>query len=213
MRRLAVHISPEVKFLSWWKFFKENQLEMLYTKHLRNREFGDIAEPFREVLLKESYPAWAEVQTELLNYWRLVLRLLSTHGFWVPRTERIGSSLSLHTARPYMDRSVIEAFSTIPPALKVSREETKVLLRQMCIKYDLLPREVVYQRKVGYACPIELWLIGELKEFVEQTIADGCDELRGILDPKAMTHVATHGTPHQKYAILMLILWHKRFFH
>jgi asparagine synthase (glutamine-hydrolysing) len=214
VRSLAVRISPDVKFLSWWSFFNEKQLELLYAKNLRNREFGDIAGPFREVLLKESYPAWAEVQTELVNYCRMILRMMGTGGFWIPRTERIGSTLSLHTARPYLDRSVIEASSKIPPALKVSGEgETKLLLRQTCMKYELLPREIVYQRKVGYACPIEPWLVGELKEFVEQTIADGCDELRGILDPNAMTHVALHGTPHQKYAILMLILWHKRFFH
>jgi len=214
VRDCATRISPEVKLLEWWRFFKEDQLQELYEENLSNRKLGDIAGPVREAVLKLYYPAWADFQTQHTNYVRWMLRMIETQGFWIPRTERIASSMSLHTARPYMNRSVIETYSKIPPTLKFGRAgETKWMLRAMCLRYGLLPRDVIYQRKVAYACPIEQWLTGELKEYVEQTIIEGTNELRGLLRPDSMIHVARRGTPHQKYALLMLILWHKHFIH
>src|SRR5882724_6073716 len=71
---------------------------------------------------------------------------------------------SLEARSPFLDHKVIEFAASLPESLKMRRFETKSLLKKVAAR--LVPKEVVYRRKMGFGVPVGNWFRGEMKDFV-----------------------------------------------
>src|SRR5688500_18593860 len=95
------------------------------------------------------------------------------------------------------------------------RFETKSLLKKVASR--LVPREVVYRRKMGFGVPIGKWIRGEMKEFVGDALLSPTALGRGIVKAGAIEkYVNEHTTgkrdhSFQIWTLLMLELWFRRF--
>jgi len=69
---------------------------------------------------------------------------------------------------PFLDRRVAEFVFGVAPSLKSPRGVAKRLLVQAMS--DLLPREILYRRKMGFMFPWDLWLRQALRPRIEQTL-------------------------------------------
>ncbi len=80
---------------------------------------------------------------------------------------------SLEARSPFLDHKVIEFAASLPENIKMRRYETKSLLKKVAAR--LVPREVVYRRKMGFGVPVGKWFRGEMKDFVRDAsaFADG----------------------------------------
>ena len=89
---------------------------------------------------------------------------------------------SLEARSPFLDHKVIEFAASLPENLKMQGFETKSLLKKVAAR--LVPREVVYRRKMGFGVPIGNWFRGEMKDFVRDVLLSEKSLKRGIVKPR-----------------------------
>jgi len=122
---------------------------------------------------------------------------------------------SLEARAPFLDHKVIEFAASLPESLKMHRFETKSLLKKVAAR--LVPKEVVYRRKMGFGVPVGKWFRGEMKEFVREVLLSEKALGRGVIRPDMMQkYVAEHTNGERDHAfqvwtLLMLELWFQRF--
>jgi asparagine synthase (glutamine-hydrolysing) len=75
---------------------------------------------------------------------------------------------SLEVREPLMDHHLIEWLATLPSSFKVRGQEGKYLLKKAM--EPLLPDEVLYRPKMGFAVPLARWFRGPLKERVRDAL-------------------------------------------
>ena len=122
---------------------------------------------------------------------------------------------SLEARSPFLDHKVIEFAASLPESLKMQRFETKSLLKKVAAR--LVPREVIYRRKMGFGVPIGKWFRGEMRDFVRDSLTSPTALGRGIVRRESVErYVNEHingerDHSSQLWTLLMLELWFRRF--
>jgi asparagine synthase (glutamine-hydrolysing) len=122
---------------------------------------------------------------------------------------------SLEARSPFLDHHVIEFAASLPESLKMNRFRTKSLLKKIAAR--LVPREVIYRRKMGFGVPVGHWLRGEMKDFLRDVLLSDKALNRGIIrGEKIREYVEEHidgkfDHSFQVWTLLMLELWFQRF--
>jgi asparagine synthase (glutamine-hydrolysing) len=79
-------------------------------------------------------------------------------------------AFGLEARCPFTDYRLVEWAMRLPLHYKIRRGETKYLLKKLLCRH--LPREQVYQPKMGFGVPIANWLRGPLKDWSQSLIYD-----------------------------------------
>lgn len=122
---------------------------------------------------------------------------------------------SLEARSPFLDHRLIEFAASLPESLKMNKLRTKSLLKKVAAR--LVPREVVYRRKMGFGVPVGRWFRGEMKDFVRGVLLSERSLKRGIIKPEMMRKYVDEHTESQFdhafqiWTLLMLELWFQRF--
>jgi asparagine synthase (glutamine-hydrolysing) len=129
-------------------------------------------------------------------------------------TDRMSMAASLETRVPLLDHRLVELSLTIPSQFKINTTETKMILKES-IK-DLLPKEILYRPKWGFAAPYKTWtLTNAMQELINQTI-EGHLVSDGILDRKGVQEFLGNKEMIIKYStwvwpIIALELWYSNY--
>jgi asparagine synthase (glutamine-hydrolysing) len=102
-------------------------------------------------------------------------------------TDAMSMAHSLEVRVPFLDHSLVEFVVRLPQSLKQRRGAGKALLAAALS--DLLPREIVRQRKRTFTLPWEKWLRGPLREPVAAGLVNLTPTLAAALDPAAVRRV------------------------
>jgi len=122
---------------------------------------------------------------------------------------------SLEARSPFLDHKLIEFAASLPESIKMRGNETKSLLKKVASR--LVPREVIYRRKMGFGVPIGHWLRGEMKTFLKDVLLSEKCRNRGVLRPDSVQRYVsehlegTHDHSSRLWSLLMLELWFTRF--
>jgi asparagine synthase (glutamine-hydrolysing) len=122
---------------------------------------------------------------------------------------------SLEARSPFLDHNVIEFAASLPEKIKARTFETKSFLKRIAAR--LVPREVIYRRKMGFGVPIGKWFRGEMKDFVREALLSEKSLTRGIvrremIEKYVREHIeAERDHSYQLWTLLMLELWFQRF--
>ena len=145
-------------------------------------------------------------------YWELHY-FLTDHN--LNYTDKLGMATGVEIRVPFLDKELV-AFSTkIPPDLKLKGTTTKYLLKKVMERY--LPKEVIYRSKTGFGVPLRLWLLHELKPFMEERLSKKALAEVGFWDEKKVWDLINRnqrGEIDATYSILALmgiLSWHKQF--
>ena len=122
---------------------------------------------------------------------------------------------SLEARSPFLDHKVIEFAASLPPEIKVKTGDTKTLLKKVAA--NLVPREAIYRRKMGFGVPIGAWLRNEMRGFLETNLLSDKFEQRGFFEAAKVktlidehqNRIHDHATP--LWTLLMLELWFQKF--
>lgn len=124
-------------------------------------------------------------------------------------------SVSLEARSPFLDHKVMEFAASLPDNLKLKGKETKYLLKKVAAR--LVPREVIYRQKMGFAVPISHWFRGEMSEFVADNLLSEKAKKRGYFNISYVENLlAEHKADKQDnswklWNLLMLELWFQKF--
>ena len=122
---------------------------------------------------------------------------------------------SLEARSPFLDHKVIEFAARLPENLKMRRFETKSLLKKVAAR--LVPREVIYRRKMGFGVPVGNWFRREMKDFVRGVLLSERSLNRGIIKREMLEKYVNEHTRAERdhafqiWTLLMLELWFQRF--
>ena len=86
-----------------------------------------------------------------INYWLMKDILL--------KADRMTMASSLEGRVPFIDKEVFNVAKTLPIEYKVTKENTKVALREAAKK--VIPTEAYKKKKLGFPVPIREWIKGE----------------------------------------------------
>ncbi|MFH1508138.1 MAG: asparagine synthase (glutamine-hydrolyzing) [Candidatus Omnitrophota bacterium] len=122
---------------------------------------------------------------------------------------------SLECRSPFLDHKLMEFCARLPAEYKLKGRNKKYILKKAI--ENIVPKENIYRRKMGFGVPIGRWFRGELKGFVRETLLGEPSLKRGYFEPDALRRIVQEHTEGRRdhsfklWSLLMLELWHQRF--
>jgi asparagine synthase (glutamine-hydrolysing) len=104
-------------------------------------------------------------------------------------TDSVSMAQSLEVRLPLLDTPLVEFVGSLPDAARRRPGAQKALLVEAL--GDLLPQEILTQRKRTFTLPWEEWLRGPLRARMEASLADPAPSLAAYLRPGGARSVWT----------------------
>ena len=133
------------KYILSERFLKKNETLSSY----------DVIRPHYEKISREKPESDI---LERMTYLELKHRLPET---LLMRVDKLTMATSVEARVPFLDHRLVEFAMNIPKEFKIKNEAKYILKKSV---EDLIPRELVYRKKQGFAAPVKEWLIGRLGE-------------------------------------------------
>jgi len=109
------------------------------------------------------HPGQDQLSRMIYNEFRLRLPELL-----LMRVDKITMASSLEARVPFLDHALVELTMDIPQSAKLRTGEAKHLLKKAV--EGLIPKEIIYRKKMGFAAPMAEWLRGDFGQQAEQEI-------------------------------------------
>jgi asparagine synthase (glutamine-hydrolysing) len=206
-------LAPQEAFLTNSTYLDERQKARLYTPDLRRQLHG--ADPWEQHQAHFGQVPDTHFLHQML-YLDLKTFMVSLN---LTYTDKMSMASSLEVRVPFLDPALAEWVAWhVPPRLKLRgflRPTTKYIFRQAM--RGTLPDEVLRQPKAGFGAPVDYWLTDELRQMVDDLLADERVRRRGYFEPAAVRRlVAEHRSgrqdwPLQLWQLLTLELWLETF--
>ncbi len=167
---------------------------------------SDPAEPLRQILRRVSAldPITRRQYLDCLTY---------LPGDIMTKVDRATMFVSLEARAPILDHKFVEFSATVPVEYKVRGRTGKYLLKQLAEK--LLPKELIYRPKMGFAMPVAQWINAEWQEMSQDLVLGTLARKRGNFNPAYLDRIMTEhrqGRRDHSYLIwtlMVLEMWYR----
>lgn len=128
------------------------------------------------------------------------------------KVDRASMAVSLEVRAPLLDHQFMERLATIPSSFKLRGTTGKYILKKAL--EPILPSEILYRSKQGFAVPLDQWFRGELKDLAASYLFRSGD---GIFDSRFLQRIwQQHQSGHYDrsahlWSILMFRKWQETF--
>ncbi|MBL7196544.1 MAG: asparagine synthase (glutamine-hydrolyzing) [Candidatus Omnitrophica bacterium] len=206
----AVNLKPAERYLRWLGIFESKfKNDRLYTenfkKNIINANSLDYLKPYFDrfgglnIIEKVSM---VDINTTLPND-------------YLVKVDIAGMANSLEGRSPFLDHKFMEFVVSLPAEYRMKRFIKKYILKKAIS--NLVPKENIYRRKMGFGVPVGEWLRDELKTFLFDTLLSKKAFKRGYFKAQAVKEMVNLHISKKKdysfqlWSLLMLELWHQRF--
>lgn len=129
------------------------------------------------------------------------------------KVDMASMAASLEARSPFLDHEFMEWSAGLPAEQRFPGREPKGLLKHAL--EPLLPKELLYRPKMGFAAPIDGWIDGALHERVEDALLGPIAASRGLFNRNGVEQLlARHRRGERQgyriWALLMLELWFRQ---
>jgi asparagine synthase (glutamine-hydrolysing) len=131
------------------------------------------------------------------------------------KQDQMSMACSLESRVPFLDHPFVEFSTRVPDRLKIRNGEGKYILKKAV--EDLLPREIVYRKKMGFPTPLRQWLLDPRAEPLYASLRDPDGLLaaytdRAELDSLLVRHQrGSEDATDRIWRLLNLQIWGDRF--
>jgi asparagine synthase (glutamine-hydrolysing) len=193
----------------WVGFFDESAKERLYRPEFMSQLNGNRMSNWLSSLFDQVDgldPIDAAMSVDIESY--LPFDLLV-------KVDITSMANSLEARSPFLDHEVMEFAARLPVNMKLKGRESKYLLKR--VFSDLLPKENVSRRKMGFGVPIGKWFRGPLRDLLCDSLLSSSATSRGYFKSEELSSLVTDHLnlkadhSFQLWNLLMLELWHREF--
>jgi asparagine synthase (glutamine-hydrolysing) len=130
------------------------------------------------------------------------------------KVDRASMTVSLEGREPFLDHRVIEWAAQLPDHYKYYKGSKKHIIKEIVHQY--IPKQLMDRPKMGFAIPIENWLMNDLKEKVyyyldEQKIKDqGFFQIETVRKIKSDFYSGKKELSMKLWYLLMFQMWHEK---
>jgi asparagine synthase (glutamine-hydrolysing) len=127
------------------------------------------------------------------------------------KQDQMSMATSIESRVPFLDHKFVEFAASVPPHMKLRGKQGKYIVKKAV--EDLIPRDIVYRKKMGFPTPITAWLLRE----EAGTIRDYLRDPEGVLAAYANSSYVTelldkhvrgiHDATDRIWRLLNLQLW------
>jgi asparagine synthase (glutamine-hydrolysing) len=138
------------------------QRERLFSESFRTRLNGYSS---AEVFVEHARSFSGEDSLSLVQYLDFKTYL---PGDILTKVDRASMAHSLEVRVPVLDHKLVEWIATLPPRFKLNGREGKHVFKKALT--EMLPKEILYRSKMGFAVPLSKWFRGALREEIYERI-------------------------------------------
>ena len=127
------------------------------------------------------------------------------------KVDRASMAVGLEARAPLLDHRVLELAWSLPRGYLYDGQTGKRVLRDLLTRY--VPRSLIDRPKRGFSVPVKEWLVGPLRDWVEDLISEKTLREQGIFDVKSIRdawHQHLHGWANHSeliWSVLMFQAW------
>jgi asparagine synthase (glutamine-hydrolysing) len=202
--------AEEDMYIDWVGYFSEAEKRELYAPafaaSVGGRDSGDF--------LRQFFRRGAQLEpTSRLGYVDAASFLCCN---CLEYADRMSMANSLEVRAPFTDYRLLEFAMRVPQRMKVRNTTTKWITRQAM--RDILPREVLAKKKMGFNPPLPQWINGELKPVIREFLSSASVERRGMFRPDAVQKLLRDHEENRRdnglkiWALLMIEVWQRMYF-
>lgn len=144
LRRGAIDMAE--RYYGNARIFREEQLAQILRSYSSTISFRDVTDPIYQI--SRDWDPVARMQHIDLFTW--------LRGDILVKADRVTMANSLELRVPFLDKEVYQVARTIPLEQKITRNQSKVALREALAQ--IVPGHVLNRRKLGFPVPIRLYL-------------------------------------------------------
>ena len=110
-------------------------------------------------------------------------------GDILTKVDRASMAHSLEVRTPFLDYEFVEWAAALPATAKLKGGEGKSILKESL--RPLLPEEVLFRKKMGFAVPLDTWFRGSLKEHILDVVKGPRLANCGLFEPAMLARMVT----------------------
>ncbi|HEV3304910.1 MAG TPA: asparagine synthase (glutamine-hydrolyzing) [Candidatus Sulfotelmatobacter sp.] len=130
-----------------------------------------------------SMEAWERSRGDLLH--RLLYTDINSYLIeLLMKQDQMSMAASIESRVPFLDHELVEFTARIPAQYSIEGMAGKFILKQAV--EDLLPKSIVYRKKMGFPTPWEYWLAGPQLDDLERLLLEPRSTERGLFRPEAV---------------------------
>lgn len=114
------------------------------------------------------------------------------------KQDQMSMACSIESRVPLLDHKLVEFSTTIPDFLKIHGGVQKYILKRAV--EDLLPREIVHRKKMGFPTPVRQWLLDERAQPLYDALRDRRGFIASIVDSAALESLISRHLARQEDA-------------
>jgi len=159
-----------------------------------------------------SMQAWDRSHGDLLH--RLLYTDINSYLIeLLMKQDQMSMAASVESRVPFLDHVLVEFTAKIPARYSIAGMAGKFILKQAV--EDLLPKSIVYRKKMGFPTPWEYWLAGPQLDDLEHLLLEVRSTERRLFRPVAVkrlfaehrTKLRDHGS--RIWRLINLEIWHR----
>jgi asparagine synthase (glutamine-hydrolysing) len=131
------------------------------------------------------------------------------------KQDQMSMAASIESRVPFLDHPLVEFAASIPSSYAIKGLEGKSILKSAV--EDLLPRSIIYRRKMGFPTPWSQWLAGDQLRELEALLLEPRSIRRDLFQPDAIRKIfaehrsRTRDNSNRIWRLLNLELWFRVF--
>jgi len=207
----TLSLSPGQRYVGYTCYFTNDMKDSLYTEIFKQKMCGSDSV---SILAEHFVDAGTKKVAEQAIY--------SDFSVYLPddllvKVDIATMTTALEGRSPFLDHEMLELTAQIPFEYKLKGVNNKKYILKKALE-NILPREVLYRKKMGFGIPIHGWFRGELKNYARELLLSDHSNNRGIFKRSALEKMlkeheegkTDHGN--RIWALVTLELWFQEYF-